>query len=121
MAKLTPTRFFVVILLVQAAIVFSPNLGRAETSPSVALNGCVSSQEEGPMEGVLVSAKRDGSTITITVISDAQGQYSFPRTRLEPGQYSVRIRAVGYEMDNPGPVEVTAQKAAELDLKLHKA
>jgi len=93
----------------------------AQNSSSAALGGRVSSQEEGPMEGVLVSAKRAGSTITVTVLSDAQGQYSFPRSRLEPGEYSVRIRAVGYEVDNPGPVEVTAEKAAQLDLKLHKA
>ena len=48
------------------------------------------------MEGVLVSAKRAGSKITLTVVSDEHGQYSFPRNRLDPGQYSVRIRAVGY-------------------------
>src|SRR5881397_1631113 len=55
---------------------------------SVYLSGIVSSQKEGPMEGVLVSAKRAGSTFTVTVVSDAQGRYSFPRQRLEPGQYS---------------------------------
>ncbi len=70
------------------------------------------------MEGVLVSAKRAASTVTVTVVSDAQGRYSFPRARLAPGQYSIRIRAVGYEMENPGPVEVTARNAASLDLKL---
>ena len=32
-----------------------------------ALVGQVSSQEEGPMEGVVVSAKKDGSTITVSV------------------------------------------------------
>ena len=32
-----------------------------------ALTGVVSSQEEGNMEGVLVNAKKEGSTITITV------------------------------------------------------
>ena len=41
------------------------------------------------MEGVLVSAKKAGSTVTITVVSDAQGNYSFPAAKLEPGQYSV--------------------------------
>src|SRR5277367_3151347 len=51
----------------------------AKPSASAALVGQVSSQAEGPMEGVLVSAKKEGSTITITVVSDAQGQYSFPR------------------------------------------
>jgi virginiamycin B lyase len=114
------TRFFVVILLVQAAIIFSPNLGLAETSPSLALSGHVSSQEEGPMEGVLVSAKRENSTITITVISDAHGQFSFPRTKLDPGRYALRIRAVGYDLSDPGPLEVAAQKTTQLDLKLVK-
>jgi len=73
------------------------------------------------MEGVLVSAKKAASTIAITVVSDAQGRYVFPRTKLEPGQYSVRIRAVGYELDDPGPVEVGAEKTASADLKLRKA
>src|SRR5215831_5561918 len=66
-----------------------------------ALSGKVASQQEGAMEGVLVSAKRAGSTMTVTVVSDGQGRYSFPRERLTPGNYSVRIRAVGYELANP--------------------
>ena len=33
----------------------------AQTAP---LTGQVSASEEGPMEGVLVSAKRDGTTVT---------------------------------------------------------
>ena len=44
----------------------------------MALAGQVSSQEEGPMEGVLVSAKAANSTITVTVVSDEHGHYSFP-------------------------------------------
>ena len=56
-----------------------------------ALTGPVTSGEEGPMEGVLVSAKKAGSTVTITVVSDAQGNYSFPAAKLEPGQSSLRI------------------------------
>ena len=49
-----------------------------------ALTGQVTSAEEGPMEGVLVSAKRAGSTITVTVATDAAGRYSFPAWKLEP-------------------------------------
>ena len=67
------------------------------------------------MEGVLVSAKRAGSTMTVTVVSDAQGRYGFPRNRLEPGAYSIRIRAIGYELDGPGTVNVTAEQTAQLD------
>ena len=81
-----------------------PTPVRSADSTSTALTGAVSSQEEGLMEGVLVSAKKADSTVTVTVVSDAQGRYSFPRVRLEPGRYSLRMRAVGYEMDDAGPL-----------------
>jgi len=85
---------------------------------TAALTGKVSSQAEGAMEGVLVSAKRAGSTITTTVVTNAQGEFSFPRNRLEPGKYAVTIRAIGYELPAT-QVDVTA-KQATLDLNLVK-
>ena len=98
--------------------------GLAKAQTGSALTGSVTSQEEGAMEGVLVSAKRAGSTMTITVVSNAQGQFSFPQDRLEPGMYSLTIRAVGYELPSRGPmqveVEVAAQRTAVLDLNLVK-
>src|SRR5579863_6065325 len=94
--------------------------GRAETSSSVALSGVVSSAEEGPMEGVLVGAKKAGSTITITVVSDEHGQYRFPSSKLSPGQYALRIRAVGYDLASPSALEVNASQTTA-DLKLRKA
>jgi streptogramin lyase len=93
----------------------------AAGAPGVALTGQVSSQEEGFMEGVLVSAKRDGSTVTITVVSDAKGRYSFPASKLEPGRYALHIRAVGYELEATNLAEVAGQKTTQLDLKLRKA
>jgi len=93
----------------------------AETpSPSahVALMGKVTSQAEGAMEGVIVGAKKAGSTITTWVVSDAQGQYSFPRDRMEPGNYAISIRAVGYELPRTS-VDVTGEPA-HLDLQLNK-
>jgi virginiamycin B lyase len=99
----------------------SANVVFAAAAPAVALTGQVSSQEEGTMEGVLVSAKREDSTITTTVVSDAQGRYSFPAAKLEPGKYALRIRAAGYELENSQPAEVAAQKTTQLDLKLKKA
>ena len=70
----------------------------AQTPSHPALSGKVTSQAEGAMEGVLVGAKKAGSTITTWVVSNAQGQYSFPRDRMEPGKYALSIRAVGYEL-----------------------
>ena len=57
------------------------------------------------MEGVLVSARKDGSNITVTVVSD-QGAYAFPAGRLDPGHYTIAIRAGGYNLDGPTAVDV---------------
>src|SRR5436305_8221666 len=93
---------------------------RAETSSSVALTGQVTSAEEGPMEGVIVSAKRDGSTVTVSVITNEQGRFSFPAGRIEPGRYSLQIRAVGYDLEGPKTAELTGAAPAAVDLKLRK-
>ena len=71
------------------------------------------------MEGVLVSAKKAGSTITVTVVTDADGRYRFPDKKLAPGNYTLGIRAVGYELDSPRVVTVT-NKAEVADLTLRK-
>jgi streptogramin lyase len=101
-------------------LVTAPSGTLRAQAPAPALTGQVTSAEEGAMEGVLVSAKKAGSSITITVVSDAQGRYSFPAGKLEPGQYSFRIRAVGFDLDNSSKVEVTAQKPTTLNLTLRK-
>jgi streptogramin lyase len=105
---------------------------RADRPAEGALTGIVSSQAEGPtppqragalgtpLEGVLVSAKRTGSTMTTTVVSDAQGRYTFPASRLEPGAYTIRIRATGYDLAGPASVDVVAGRSSQLDLKLGK-
>src|SRR5262245_38379224 len=88
----------------------------AEGTAAAALTGVVSSQADGPMEGVLVGAKRTGSTISTWVVSNAQGQYSFPRDRMEPGRYAISIRAVGYEL--PATSVDLKGDEARLDLQL---
>jgi virginiamycin B lyase len=96
---------------------------RAQAREAIALSGVVSSAEEGPMEGVLVSAKKTGSTITVTVVSDRQGRYGFPASRLEPGQYALRIRAAGYDLEGGTERSVRLQpdQKTTTDLKLQKA
>ena len=51
---------FLALAILFVLVCFQTARGRAETSPSVALSGVVSSVEEGPMEGVLVGAKKVG-------------------------------------------------------------
>jgi hypothetical protein len=101
-----------------ACLFFAAALDRVHAqAPSPALTGRVASAEEGPMEGVLVSAQQDGSPITISVVSGADGSFSFPAAKLAAGRYALRIRAVGYELDGPAAAEVPAPKALDLTLR----
>jgi streptogramin lyase len=113
------THAFAAAAVVAGAALIHTFIGQAQSSPA-ALTGVVSSPAEGAMEGVLVSARRAGSTVTVTVASDAQGRYTFPRTHLEPGTYALRIRAVGYDLDGPGTADVTIQQPSKVDLALRK-
>jgi len=72
------------------------------------------------MEGVLVSAKRAGSTITTTVFTGEKGRYQFPASRLQPGHYTIRIRAAGYDLEGTNSVDIPANDPVTLDLKLTK-
>ena len=84
------------------------------------LAGQVTSFQEGAMEGVLVSAKKAGTTITVTVVSDVNGHYSFPAAKLtsrtirypHPGD-RLRSRTAGQRDDH-------RQRPTKLDLKLRK-
>lgn len=85
---------------------------------NAAFEGQVSSAKEGLMEGVVVSAKKEGSIVTVSVVSDDKGRFSFPAARLEPGQYRLAIRAVGYDLDGPKTAEVAAGRTATAEIKL---
>jgi hypothetical protein len=102
--------------LVQAAV----EVPRARAQSAVILTGHVSSAEEGPMEGVVVSAKKDGSTINISVVTDAQGRFAFPAARLEPGHYTLKARAAGYELDGARAADVASGQEAKAEIKLKK-
>jgi streptogramin lyase len=105
--------------LLSAAQMLAPAKSVAAT-PGVALTGRVTSAQEGAMEGVLVSARREGSPLTVTVVTDNTGLYRFPADRLEPGHYALHIRAVGYELAAPASADVGAEQPANADLSLKK-
>jgi hypothetical protein len=113
-------RSVAVLLVLFVAVFAAATIGLIAQTPSAALTGIVRSQEDGTMEGVLVTAKRADSTIAVTVVSDASGRYTFPRERLDAGTYSIRIRAIGYDLDGPFSASVSSQRATEADLRLRK-
>ena len=89
----------------------SPELPASRAVAAVdaaALTGIVSSAEEGAMEGVLVSAKRTGSTHDHDGRHRQGRRYRFPRTRLEAGSYALGIRAVGYDLAGEPSLSVAA-------------
>lgn len=108
------------ITIAVAAIAAAFLLTSGAHAQQAALTGKVTSSQEGAMEGVLISAKKDGGNITITVVSNDKGQYSFPASKLSPGHYALSIRATGYDLEGPKEADVAAGKATTADVMLKK-
>ena len=68
---------------------------RTGSLPSTGLMGTVKSSDGKPLEGVPVSAKAQGSTMTTSVWTNQNGDYYFPP--LPDGQYRIWAQAVGFE------------------------
>ena len=83
------------LLLATASFALMTLAAHAQT-----LFGQVSSAEEGTMEGVLVSAKKEGSTVTTTVVSKRNSVPASPAssTRSAIGRclISARFKLCGY-------------------------
>jgi streptogramin lyase len=92
----------------------------ARAGGGAAITGQITSEAEGAMEGVVVTAKKPGAKLSVSVITNAEGRYSFPADRLEPGQYGLTIRAVGYDLDGKPTADVVTESTATVNLKLAK-
>ena len=103
-----------------AVMLFHPSTQTVWAQGQAALTGTVSSDAEGNMEGVVVTAKKPGSIVEVSVTTDAQGRYTFPENRLDPGEYTISIRAVGYDIDCPTKATVESEKTTTTDIKLKK-
>jgi len=115
-------RFLLNLFVVIAAVCVQTGAGplHGQGPSQSALTGQVTSTEEGPMEGVVVSAKKDGATISISVVTNDRGRFTFPSARLEPGRYTLKARAAGYEIDGTRAADVSAGHEAIVDMKLKK-
>ena len=103
-----------------AVMLFQPTTQTVWAQDQAALTGTVSSEAEGNMEGVVVTANKPGSIVQVSVSSDAQGRYAFPENRLEPGEYKISIRAVGYDINSQTKATVESEKTTTSDIKLKK-
>src|SRR5260370_19141005 len=103
-----------------AVMLFHPTTQTVWAQGQAALTGTVSSDAEGKMEGVVVTANKPGSIVQVSVTTDAQGRYTFPENRLDPGEYTISVRAVGYDINSPTKAIVESEKTATSDIKLKK-
>lgn len=118
------TRSHLLVASLAAAFVLCLQPGsdpaRAQMRPVVQLSGQVSSAKDGPMEGVLVTAKKDGSTIAVTVVSDEKGVYGFRASKLSPGHYALSVRAADYELEGAATADIVADRETKVNLKLRQ-
>ena len=84
------------------------------SAADLALSGVVKSAAGEKLGGVAVAAKAEGSTITTTVYTDAEGAYYFPP--LAGGKYKVWANALGFEHVR-GDVDLGAAKKFDVTLK----
>jgi streptogramin lyase/mono/diheme cytochrome c family protein len=77
------------------------------------LSGSITSASGQKLEGIQVSAKKEGSTITTSVYTDLNGDYFFPA--FPDGKYRVWAQALGFETSK-GEVELTANKQQSFKL-----
>jgi virginiamycin B lyase len=77
------------------------------------LTGSITSASGQKLEGVLVSAKKEGSTITTSVYTDLNGDYFFPA--MADGKYQVWAQTLGFHTAN-GAVDLAATKHQDFQL-----
>src|SRR5258708_14052189 len=111
-------RYGIPALIAAAAFALTSGQANAQANSPASVTGKVTSAEEGAMEGVVVRAKK--GIVTISVVSNAKGEFSFPASKLGAGTYEVSIKATGYDLDGPKSVTVAGNTSANLDLKLVK-
>ncbi len=105
-----------------AALLFLQTAPEVRAEGGAAITGVISSDAEGAMEGVVVTARKAAAKFSVSVVTDEKGRYSFPANRLEPGKYALTIRAVGYDLGNKKSAEadVASEQTTTVNLKLAK-
>src|SRR4249920_904461 len=103
----SPMRTRLMLTLAATAMLLPPAAHAGPARGEAALTGIVSSEAEGKMEGVVVTARRAKSIVQVSVTTDADGRYSFPQDRLQPGEYTLSTRAVGYDIASPAKATVS--------------
>src|SRR6266581_6555501 len=101
------------ILGLLGAIVFCTSFAYGAT-----ITGSVKGPDGAPFKGAFVQAQNTKTRITVNVLSQKDGTYSFGD--LPGGDYELRIRAIGYNADRRTGVKLSETQAASFDWALQK-
>jgi mono/diheme cytochrome c family protein len=82
------------------------------------LTGVIKDPSGAPYRGAFVRAQNLQSKITVNVMSDGQGSYRI--ANLPPGDYVVRVTAVGYRSEPRHDVRLAAGDSSSLDFALQQ-
>jgi virginiamycin B lyase len=85
-------------------------------SPAATISGTVKGPDGSAFQGAFVGAQNSKTKITVSVLSDRQGHYQI--TNLAPGDYDLRIHAVGYKADPVTSLTLAAAKNGSADFAL---
>jgi virginiamycin B lyase len=108
---MTPSR--ALLLASVAGLAAAAAFASTSASADQLLAGTVISPTGQKMEGVLVTARKDGSTINTSVYTDQNGEYYFPT--MEDGKYSVWAQTLGFDTAKSA-VDLTATKHQDFKL-----
>src|ERR1700693_2017046 len=99
------------ILAFMSAIIFLAAFVHGAT-----ITGTVKGPDGAPFKGAFVEAQNTKTKITVNVLSHKDGGYRVED--LPAGEYVMRIRAVGYQVDPRTAVTLTASQSASMDWAL---
>jgi len=101
-----------ILSLVSAVVFFAP------FAYGATITGSVKGPDGAPFKGAFVQAQNKKTRITVNVLSHKDGSYRIED--LPGGDYDLRIRAVGYQVDPRTGVTLTASQTASFDWALQK-
>ena len=105
------------LLVTSGSMLFAQELSYPFSESS--LGGLVKSDKGEVLEGIVIRAKKENSHIAYNVVSDAKGEYRFPK--LGAGNYLVEIaRADGLEPERK-QAEIRANRTNRVDFVLGRA
>ena len=82
------------------------------------ITGTVKGPDGAPFRGAFVQAQNSQTHITVNVLSGPDGKYRVEK--LPAGEYTVRIRAVGFKADPQTGVKLTTDQNASMDIALQQ-